>query len=109
MIELTLPDLGGLAVSATIDAWEKAPGDWVRRDEVICRVVVGGQQMEVHSTAEGYLERQLVAVGQSVPGGHSLAEVGALGETGLRAVPDDLAQPPPPPPAPGHVGPLNRP
>jgi pyruvate/2-oxoglutarate dehydrogenase complex dihydrolipoamide acyltransferase (E2) component len=109
MIELTLPDLGGLAVSATIEAWEKAPGDWVRRDEVICRVVVGGQRMEVHSTAEGYLERQLVAVGQSVPGGHSVAEVGARGEARLRAVPDDMAAPPPPPPPSGHVDPLHRP
>jgi pyruvate/2-oxoglutarate dehydrogenase complex dihydrolipoamide acyltransferase (E2) component len=90
MIELTLPDLGGLAVSATITAWEKLPGDWVKRDEVICRLVVGGQEMEVHSTADGYLERQLVSVGQTIAAGHSLAEVGAPGETRLQAVPDDL-------------------
>jgi pyruvate/2-oxoglutarate dehydrogenase complex dihydrolipoamide acyltransferase (E2) component len=35
MIELTLPYLGGLADSATIAAWEKAPGDWVQQTEVI--------------------------------------------------------------------------
>jgi pyruvate/2-oxoglutarate dehydrogenase complex dihydrolipoamide acyltransferase (E2) component len=92
MIELTLPDLGGLAGSATITAWEKAPGDWVRRDEMICRVWVEGQEMGVHSTADGYLERHLVAVGRPVRGGESLAEVGAPGETRLRAVPDDLSE-----------------
>jgi pyruvate/2-oxoglutarate dehydrogenase complex dihydrolipoamide acyltransferase (E2) component len=108
MIELTLPDLGGLAFSATITTWEKAPGEWVGRDDVICRVAVGGQEMQVHSTADGYLARHLAGIGHAVRGGDSLAEVGAPGETRLRAVPDELAgkvppatQPPPaPPPAP---------
>jgi pyruvate/2-oxoglutarate dehydrogenase complex dihydrolipoamide acyltransferase (E2) component len=107
MIELTLPDLGGSAVSATISAWEKAPGDWVNRDEAICRLVVGGREMKVHSTADGYLERQLVAVGQSVPGGHSLAEIGAPGETRLRAVPDEVGGPKPAPDALARFDPLN--
>jgi pyruvate dehydrogenase E2 component (dihydrolipoamide acetyltransferase) len=48
--------------------------------------------MEVHSTADGYLERHLAAVGASVRGGDSLAEVGAPGETGLRAVPDEASR-----------------
>jgi pyruvate/2-oxoglutarate dehydrogenase complex dihydrolipoamide acyltransferase (E2) component len=88
MIELTLPDLAGLADSATIAEWDKAPGDWVQRDEVICRVILAGQEMEVHSTADGYLEQHLVAVGAAVRGGDALAELEQPGETRLRAVPE---------------------
>jgi pyruvate/2-oxoglutarate dehydrogenase complex dihydrolipoamide acyltransferase (E2) component len=75
MIELTLPNLGKPAESATVAAWEKTPGDWVARDDTLCRVVVDGQEMEVHSLSDGYLRRSLAEVGDVLGSGDSLAEV----------------------------------
>ena len=115
-VELTLPELGS-GPSATIVDWSKRIGDWVASDESICRLAVGEQQFDVHSTAEGKLQRVFATVGARVVSGDTLAEVNAA--TGAAPIaepapaePDAEVEPAPaagPPPAPAPEDPVASP
>jgi pyruvate dehydrogenase E2 component (dihydrolipoamide acetyltransferase) len=74
-VELTVPDLGPGHDTATIVAWAKDAGDFVARDEAICRLAVDDLQFDVHATVAGELRRVFVEAGGSVRGRDSLAEV----------------------------------
>jgi pyruvate dehydrogenase E2 component (dihydrolipoyllysine-residue acetyltransferase) len=93
-VELTVPDLDS-GPSATIVSWSKRIGDRVAPDEPICRLAVGEQQFDVHSTAEGRLRRVFATVGARVVSGDSLAEVGVA-----------AAAPPPAEPSPAEPEPF---
>lgn len=112
-VELTVPDLDS-GPSATIVNWSKRIGDWVASDEPICRLAVGEQQFDVHSTAAGKLLRVFATVGARVVSGDSLAEVGvaAAAPPAAEAPADPESEPAPapaPPPAPVPEDPVATP
>ena len=86
-VELTVPDLGD-ADAATIVSWTKRVGDQIANNETICRLAVGELQFEVHSTADGELQRVFAAPGGSVRSGDSLAEIGVRAASKPPATPD---------------------
>uniref|UniRef100_A0A4W5KLZ6 Dihydrolipoyllysine-residue succinyltransferase component of 2-oxoglutarate dehydrogenase complex, mitochondrial n=1 Tax=Hucho hucho TaxID=62062 RepID=A0A4W5KLZ6_9TELE len=95
--------------------WEKAVGDSVKEDEVVCEIETDKTSVQVPSPAAGVIEELLVPDGEKVEGGQALFKLrkGAVAaqaaETPASAV---VAAPPPPtastPPsfAPSAVGPI---
>ncbi|XP_060685373.1 dihydrolipoyllysine-residue succinyltransferase component of 2-oxoglutarate dehydrogenase complex, mitochondrial [Hemiscyllium ocellatum] len=91
--------------------WEKAVGDAVSEDEVVCEIETDKTSVQVPAPYAGIIEELLVPDGGKVEGGTPLfklrrAEVGAA-----KPVPEvsptpkpDTAPPPPPPPAAAAAG-----
>ncbi len=65
--EIILPKLGQTMEEGTIVEWIKREGDAVRRDEILFTVETDKAVMEVEATADGFLRKILVPVGQTVP------------------------------------------
>jgi pyruvate dehydrogenase E2 component (dihydrolipoyllysine-residue acetyltransferase) len=65
--EIILPKLGQTMEEGTIVEWIKREGDAVHRDEILFTVETDKAVMEVEATAEGFLRKILVAIGQTVP------------------------------------------
>jgi len=65
--EIILPKLGQTMEEGTIVEWKKREGDAVRRDEILFTVETDKAVMEVEATADGFLRKILVPVGQTVP------------------------------------------
>ncbi|GKU79628.1 dihydrolipoamide acetyltransferase family protein [Paenibacillus sp. L3-i20] len=72
LIEITVPQLAESLVSATIDKWLKAPGDWVDIYEPICEILTDKVNAELPSTVSGTLMKILVGNGETVPVGTSI-------------------------------------
>ncbi|KAG7274292.1 hypothetical protein CRUP_023987 [Coryphaenoides rupestris] len=92
--------------------WEKAVGDTVKEDEVVCEIETDKTSVQVPSPASGVIEELLVADGGKVEGGTPLFKLrkGAGAPKGAEAPKAEAAPPPPaaaaPPPAPSAVGPI---
>uniref|UniRef100_A0A669B7F5 Dihydrolipoyllysine-residue succinyltransferase component of 2-oxoglutarate dehydrogenase complex, mitochondrial n=1 Tax=Oreochromis niloticus TaxID=8128 RepID=A0A669B7F5_ORENI len=91
--------------------WEKAVGDTVSEDEVVCEIETDKTSVQVPSPASGVIEELLVPDGGKVEGGTPLFKLrkGAA-ETPKAEAPAAAAPPPPsaapPPPPPSSVGPI---
>lgn len=93
--------------------WEKAVGDTVREDEVVCEIETDKTSVQVPSPAAGVIEELLVPDGGKVEGGTPLfklrkgagAPKAAAAPTAAAEAPAAAAPPPPPPPA-ATVGPI---
>ena len=68
-----MPILGADMVAGTLRAWRKAPGDRVRRGDVIAEVETDKGLIDVEVFVTGVLERILVEPEQTVPTGTVLA------------------------------------
>ena len=89
--------------------WEKAVGDSVAEDDVICEIETDKTSVPVPSPCSGVIEALLVEDGATVSPGTALAKIkaGAAGgapakpkaEAPKPAEPAAAAPPPPPPPA----------
>ncbi|XP_026085131.1 dihydrolipoyllysine-residue succinyltransferase component of 2-oxoglutarate dehydrogenase complex, mitochondrial [Carassius auratus] len=83
--------------------WEKAVGDSVSEDEVVCEIETDKTSVQVPSPAAGVIEELLVPDGGKVEGGTPLFKLkkgaGAV-KTTAAAAPPPAAETPPPPPAP---------
>ncbi|XP_029972634.1 dihydrolipoyllysine-residue succinyltransferase component of 2-oxoglutarate dehydrogenase complex, mitochondrial [Salarias fasciatus] len=97
--------------------WEKAVGDTVSEDEVVCEIETDKTSVQVPSPASGVIEELLVPDGGKVEGGTPLFKLrkgaGAAKaaeapkvEAAAAPPPSAAAPPPPPPPAPSAVGPI---
>jgi len=86
--EIILPKLGQTMEVGTIVEWIKREGDAVRRDEILFTVETDKAVMEVEATADGFLRKILVPVGQTVP---VLAAVALLTTTADEAISGYLA------------------
>uniref|UniRef100_A0A3B4H5R2 Dihydrolipoyllysine-residue succinyltransferase component of 2-oxoglutarate dehydrogenase complex, mitochondrial n=1 Tax=Pundamilia nyererei TaxID=303518 RepID=A0A3B4H5R2_9CICH len=89
--------------------WEKAVGDTVSEDEVVCEIETDKTSVQVPSPASGVIEELLVPDGGKVEGGTPLFKL-RKGETPKAEAPTAAAPPPPsaapPPPPPSSVGPI---
>ncbi|KAF7670222.1 hypothetical protein LDENG_00043440 [Lucifuga dentata] len=99
--------------------WEKAVGDTVSEDEVVCEIETDKTSVQVPSPAAGVIEELLVPDGGKVEGGTPLfklrkgagaakaAEAPKAEAPAAAAPPPPSAAPPPPPPPPSSaVGPI---
>ncbi|XP_059376904.1 dihydrolipoyllysine-residue succinyltransferase component of 2-oxoglutarate dehydrogenase complex, mitochondrial-like isoform X1 [Carassius carassius] len=84
--------------------WERAVGDSVSEDEVVCEIETDKTSVEVPSPAAGVIEELLVPDGGKVEGGTPLFRlkkgVGAAKTTAAAPPPAAETPPPSPPPAP---------
>uniref|UniRef100_A0A671U2L3 Dihydrolipoyllysine-residue succinyltransferase component of 2-oxoglutarate dehydrogenase complex, mitochondrial n=1 Tax=Sparus aurata TaxID=8175 RepID=A0A671U2L3_SPAAU len=91
--------------------WEKAVGDTVSEDEVVCEIETDKTSVQVPSPAAGVIEELLVPDGGKVEGGTPLFKL-RKGDTpkaeapAAAAPPPPSAAPPPPPPPTSAVGPI---
>jgi 2-oxoglutarate dehydrogenase E2 component (dihydrolipoamide succinyltransferase) len=119
--DVTLPPLGETVAEGTILRWLKQPGEWVRRDEPLFEVETDKVATEVPAPAEGYVTRILVAAGETVAIGTTLAELGAevtvspappspapVSPAGPAPVSPSLAPPSPAPVSPAGAAPQAR-
>ena len=99
MTEFTMPHLGADMESATLVAWQKQPGDAVRRGETLAEVETDKGIIEIEAFVEGTLEKVLVPIGEKVPVGTVLALIrdGAAVPSEVRAAPQPAVAPPAPP------------
>ncbi|XP_056092048.1 dihydrolipoyllysine-residue succinyltransferase component of 2-oxoglutarate dehydrogenase complex, mitochondrial [Rhinichthys klamathensis goyatoka] len=92
--------------------WEKAVGDSVSEDEVVCEIETDKTSVQVPSPAAGVIEELLVPDGGKVEGGTPLFRLkkGAVAaKTTAAAAPPPPAETPAPapaPPGPGPAGPM---
>ncbi|CAL8394017.1 unnamed protein product [Gadus morhua 'NCC'] len=84
--------------------WEKAVGDTVAEDEVVCEIETDKTSVPVPSPAAGVLEELLVEDGGRVEGGMALFKIrkgaGGAAKAAPAAAVEQAAPPPPPPAAP---------
>jgi pyruvate dehydrogenase E2 component (dihydrolipoamide acetyltransferase) len=92
-----MPSLGADMQAGTLVAWRKAPGERVRRGEIIAEVETEKGLIEVECFSEGVVERQLVEPGTKVPVGTPLAMIadGAPGSPQVESAPLQLEPSPP--------------
>ncbi|XP_060947530.1 dihydrolipoyllysine-residue succinyltransferase component of 2-oxoglutarate dehydrogenase complex, mitochondrial-like [Limanda limanda] len=79
--------------------WEKAVGDSVTEDEVVCEIETDKTSVQVPAPASGVIEELLVPDGEKVEAGQPLFKL-RKGEVAAKAAPAaEAAEAPPPPPA----------
>uniref|UniRef100_A0A671V594 Dihydrolipoyllysine-residue succinyltransferase component of 2-oxoglutarate dehydrogenase complex, mitochondrial n=1 Tax=Sparus aurata TaxID=8175 RepID=A0A671V594_SPAAU len=93
--------------------WEKAVGDSVTEDEVVCEIETDKTSVQVPSPAAGVIEELLVPDGGKVEGGTPLFKL-RKGAVAAKAAPSPAAEtpaaaPPPPPPPPAASTPTAMP
>src|SRR5207237_686827 len=74
--DIVMPQLGLTMTEGSVTTWLKTPGDRVERGEPLFTVETDKVEMEVESTASGYLNSVLVDVGQVVNVGTVIARIG---------------------------------
>jgi 2-oxoglutarate dehydrogenase E2 component (dihydrolipoamide succinyltransferase) len=75
MIKVVMPQMGESIAEGTIIKWLKAAGDQVERDEPLFEITTDKVDTEVPSPASGVLKTILVAEGETVDVGATVAEV----------------------------------
>jgi 2-oxoglutarate dehydrogenase E2 component (dihydrolipoamide succinyltransferase) len=75
MIKVVMPQMGESIAEGTIIKWLKAAGDQVERDEPLFEINTDKVDTEVPSPASGVLKTILVAEGETVDVGATVAEV----------------------------------
>lgn len=73
MLEFKMPSLGADMEAGLLVAWNKRPGDRVRRGDLIAEVETDKGIIEVEAFADGVLEKLVTPVGEKVPVGTVLA------------------------------------
>lgn len=99
----TMPSLGADMESGTLLEWLVAPGDQVRRGQVVAVVDTAKSAIDVESWQEGVVERLLVEPGTTVDVGTPLAELVALGAVIPAGVPQIPREEPTPRAAAGRA------
>lgn len=101
MIEFKLPSLGADMDKGKLVAWKIAPGDVVRRGQIVAVIETSKAAVEVEIWQDGTVEQLLVESGTTVPVGTTLATLRETGATtaDVGAVAPALTMPPPSVPA----------
>lgn len=71
-----MPSLGADMEAGTLVEWLKAPGDAVRRGDIVAVVETQKGAIEIEVFEDGFLQTQLVEIGKTVPVGTPLAMIG---------------------------------
>ncbi len=79
MVDVVMPQLGVSIAEGTLVEWRKAVGDRVEADETIAEVSTDKIDTEIPAPASGVVAELLVAVGETVTVGTSLARIGPRG------------------------------
>lgn len=82
LVEVSMPKMGISVSEGTIVEWRKQPGDWIEEDETIADVTTDKVDVEIPSPAAGRLERIVVAAGDTVDVGETIAEIDAAARPG---------------------------
>ncbi len=96
MSEFRMPSLGSDMEAGTLIEWVKAPGEAVRRGDIVAVVETQKGAIEIEIFEDGVIEEQLIAVGQTVPVGTPLARLKGAGEAAAAAPPKAAAAATPP-------------
>ncbi|MFK0246047.1 dihydrolipoamide acetyltransferase family protein [Amycolatopsis azurea] len=96
MTDFLMPTLGADMDSGTIVEWLVAPGDAVRRGDIVAVVDTAKAAIEVECFSSGKIEEILVPPGTTVPVGTPLARISSA-ETEPAPEPSRSAPPPAPP------------
>src|SRR5262245_46196491 len=75
-----MPQLGLTMTEGSVTTWLKQPGERIQKGEALFTVETDKVEMEVESTASGFLQSVLVSVGQMVKVGTVIAQVGETAE-----------------------------
>jgi 2-oxoglutarate dehydrogenase E2 component (dihydrolipoamide succinyltransferase) len=81
-ITVTMPQMGESVVEGTLEHWLVQKGDWVEKDQNLCEITTDKVDVELPAPAAGRVIDVLVAQGQTVKVGTSLA---VIDETAARA------------------------
>ena len=76
-----MPSLGSDMEAGTLVAWKRAPGDAVKRGDVIAEVETEKGIIEVEVFEDGVVEELLITPGTKVPVGTPLARLRGAGQT----------------------------
>jgi 2-oxoglutarate dehydrogenase E2 component (dihydrolipoamide succinyltransferase) len=106
LVDVTMPQMGVSVAEGTVVEWKKQPGDWVEADEIIASISTDKIDTDVESPATGRVQEIVVAVGETVDVGVTLARIATdarpgephVSENGLaepEAQPEPKAQPEP--------------
>ncbi len=98
MIDFKLPSLGADMDQGTLVEWRVAPGQAVKKGDVVAVVDTSKAAIEVEVWVDGTVQQLLTEVGQTVPVGTVMARLLAPGEVAGAALPASAAAPPAPPP-----------
>ncbi|MBV2134176.1 2-oxo acid dehydrogenase subunit E2 [Pseudomonas sp. MAP12] len=108
MIEFKMPSLGADMDEGTLVEWQVAPGDPVKRGQVVAVVDTAKAAVEIECWQEGSVFELLIQPGAKVPVGTPIAtllEAGESPETAPRTPPPTVAAPQPVQPAPAPAAP----
>ena len=86
-----LPQLGEAVAEGTIERWLKQPGESVRRFEPLLEILTEKVNTEVPSPVDGVLLEIVVAEGETVPVGATIALIREEGEAAEPAAPEPAA------------------
>jgi len=100
MPEVVMPRLSDTMEEGTLSQWLKNVGDPVHKGDVLAEIETDKATMDLEAFEDGVLERQLVAVGTSVPIGQPVAVIGDGSTTAgsAPAEPASAVKPPAPEP-----------
>src|SRR5689334_2048883 len=79
MAEIRMPKMGDGMEEGTINSWLKREGDYVNAGEPIAEVETDKANVEIPAYESGVLTRIIVQVGQTVPVGAVIAQIGTAG------------------------------
>jgi 2-oxoisovalerate dehydrogenase E2 component (dihydrolipoyl transacylase) len=98
---ISMPQLGESVAEGTIGKWLKNAGDRIERDEPLVEVMTDKVNTEIPSPVAGYVQRIIVAEGQTVPIGAELVVIGdnPAGEPVVSPAPPPAPAAPPVAPA----------
>jgi pyruvate dehydrogenase E2 component (dihydrolipoamide acetyltransferase) len=88
MTEFKMPSLGADMEAGTLVEWRKKPGDLLQPGDIIAEVDTQKGLIEIEVFESGILEKYLIAEGDVVPVGSSMATIrpeGSAGETEEKA------------------------
>ncbi|HSL57252.1 MAG TPA: dihydrolipoamide acetyltransferase family protein [Acidimicrobiales bacterium] len=91
MGELRLPSLGADMERATILEWRVAPGDEVRRGDIVVVVDTEKSDIEVETWESGVVAELLVDVGDEIPVGTPIARLGEAAPSAAAPVGEEQA------------------
>lgn len=67
MHEVIMPKFGQTMTEGTVVKWLKSEGDKVEKGEILLEVETDKVAVQVEATADGILQKILVAEGQTIP------------------------------------------
>ena len=91
-----MPSLGADMEAGTLVEWRVAPGDRVRRGDIVAVVDTDKAIIEVEIWEDGIVEEILIPPGRKVPVGTPLARLGAAAAAATAPTPIAVARPQPP-------------